>query len=303
MTVICASFPILHYALIQVVPESPVFLYAGGHELAAKSLAWYRGEGNFYMDMANIKKDWDASRQDSDAYQYMLFSRVVYRPLLVVMCVVFFQICAGYLIFMFYTLEALTDGKVVFSPFADSCIFAIYFVFTKMLWGYLHTRFSWKVRGFLISSCLFTSASLGLFSLYLLLNQYDIDLMINTEWNLLVIAFFFLFSYDMGLNHFSKILIFEYMPFQMYKNTYLVIQAEYWLLSFVNIYTFATTFERFHSYTYFAVLSCLTFLGSLFCYFFVVETKGKSLIQLQLQFGGNPIGTRGALYHQIRQTL
>jgi major inositol transporter-like SP family MFS transporter len=302
-TLVCASIPILHYVLIQVIPESPVFLYATSHVAAAKSLAWYRGAGNFYMDMANIKKDWDAGRQDSDAYRYMLLSKVVYRALLTVMGVTFFQVCTGYFIFMFYNMRIWCHGKTVYTPIVDSTITGVCFVISKLFWGSLHSVFSWKVRGLLITSCFASAIGLTLLALYQLLDALEVDIIINVDWSPMIILALFLFFYDMGLNYYPKILIFEYMPFQMYKRAFSIVHASFWLLSFLNIYTFASTILSVPIYVVFTVLAGITYAGTVFCYFFVVEPKGKSLIQIQLEFGGNPIGKRGALFNQTRHTV
>ncbi|RZC39418.1 plastidic glucose transporter 3 [Asbolus verrucosus] len=296
-TVFCASIPIVHFILIEVAPESPVFLYATSHVAAAKSLAWYRGKGNFYEEMALIKKDWDAVRQDSDAYRYMLFSKVVFKGLLIVVGVTFFQVCSGYFIFLFYNIHVWTNGKIITCRQTDSTIISTLFVLSKLFWGAFHSVFTPKVRWLLIASCLMTAIQLSLLSIYLLLDSHHI---VSVYWLPFLILAVFLFCYDMGLNFYPKILIFEYMPFQMFRRAYSLVQSLFWLFTFFNVFTFAMMRIILPSYSTFFILAGLSYVGTLFCYYFVIDPKGKSLIQVQLELGGNPIGKRGALYNQTK---
>ncbi|XP_044263412.1 uncharacterized protein LOC123010522 [Tribolium madens] len=302
LTVCCALIPVLHYILFQIVPESPVFLYQTSHVAASESLAWYRGAGNFYEDMGNLKKDWEANRYDTEAYGYMFFAKVVYRGLLIVLGVAFFQAFGGYFIFLFYEVRVWAE-KSVFSPVVDALIGALFFVVTKFLWSVLHEFTSKNVRPLLISSCFFSALALTAIAIYLILDNRKIDFLKWFFWMPTLAMSCFLFSFEMGLNYFPKVLTFEYMPFQVYKRATVIVQSLYWLMAFLNIYCFASTYLIIPTYAFFIVLAILAYIGTLFCYYFVVEPKGKSLVQVQLELGGNPVGRRGALYHQTKRTL
>lgn len=298
----CSTIPILHYLLIQIVPESPVFLFPTSHLAAAKSLEWYRGRGNFYEDMANLKKDWDMARHDTDSYGYMFFAKVVFRGLIIVMGVTFFQAFAGYFIFLFYEIR-VWGNKTLISNVADSSIGAVFFVVSRLVWGSVHGILFHRVRPWLISSGFFSALALTAITVYLVLDEFQIDFVEYLCWTPMVAMFSFIFCFEMGLNYFPKILIFEYMPFQVYKRAFATVQFLYWLVAFLNIYCFAKTYLTVPSYIIFGVLAVITYVGTLFCYIFVVEPRGKSLVQVQLELGGNPVGKRGALYNQIKRNL
>ncbi|EFA09872.1 solute carrier family 2, facilitated glucose transporter member 2 [Tribolium castaneum] len=301
LSVCCALIPTLHYFFVLIVPESPVFLYQTSHVAAAKSLAWYRGEGNFYEDMANLKKDWDATRYDADSYGYMFTAKVVYRGLLIVLGVTYFQAFGGYFIFLFYEVRVWAEGSVI-SPVVDSTLGAFFFVVSKLLWSISH-EFRWKnVRPLLISSCFFSALALTAIAVYLILDNYGFNFVKWLNWMPTLALACFLFAFEMGLNYFPKVLTFEYMPFQVYKRASMIVQSVHWLIAFINIYCFASSFTTIPTYVAFIILAVQGYVGTVFCYYFVVEPRGKSLVQVQLELGGNPIGKRGALYNQTKRT-
>lgn len=68
---------LIHLAMLLICPESPVYLYDKNLKKAEKSLSWYRGKSNIYVEMRNIKRDSDIRKLDPGAYKYMLYSKVV----------------------------------------------------------------------------------------------------------------------------------------------------------------------------------------------------------------------------------
>ncbi|KAK9692484.1 Major Facilitator Superfamily [Popillia japonica] len=58
---------VIHFILLVISPESPVYLYDKNLKKAEASLAWYRGKSNIYVEMRNIKKDSDIRKLDQAA--------------------------------------------------------------------------------------------------------------------------------------------------------------------------------------------------------------------------------------------
>ncbi|GJQ71636.1 hypothetical protein Trydic_g11335 [Trypoxylus dichotomus] len=60
---------LIHFIMLILCPESPVYLYDKNLKKAEASLSWYRGKSNIYVEMRNIKKDADIRKVDPAAYK------------------------------------------------------------------------------------------------------------------------------------------------------------------------------------------------------------------------------------------
>lgn len=298
-TIVCAFIPVMYTVMLFFVPEDPVYLYERNIRLAEKSLAWFRGRENIAVDMANIKKDWQTQRMDSDAYRYMLFSKVVVKGLLIVIGLTLFRVTSGYFIFIFYSMRVWNNNRIFVTVIVDSVVVACYLFISRLFWGLYHNTeraAKWEVRKILITSCLMVAIQHTLLSLYLASDHYGWIEGGQISFIPLITVCITIFFYDMGLNYYPSLLIYEYMPIQVYQRANSVSQIFFWLIVFFNTYSYSRFYDVMDSYITFGLLAIISYLGTLYCYFFVIETKGKNLVQIQIAIGGNPIGNRGALH-------
>lgn len=107
-------------------------------------------------------------------------------------------------------------------------------------------------------------------------------------------------AYEVGLSTLPERMIVEYIPFEVYMTAKFLITTTHWFFAcaLVTCLPFAKMFVRVTIVVSF--LCFVEFCGVFFIVICIVESKGKNLLQIQTEFGGNPVGHRRA--HRRRKT-
>lgn len=287
----CISVICVHTVLLLVNPESPVFLYGKNPRLSERALKWYRGNNDINTEMRKIKNNLELRRIDPAATSGMIYASVVTKGIRVVVWLMFFQAFTGYFVFIFYNISLWHKQDKMLGPETEATTFIFFLCLFNFIGVWIHYRVPFGVRKPLIISTLFVAISLTALTTDLYLRHFERR---NFDLVPLLITVIFIFSYEMGLSTYPSIILHEYMPYQVYyraKNFTLVV---YWFFVFILVKMFVTVKEAATDYIAFGILTAITYIGVVYMYIFVVETKGKSLIQVQTDLGGNPIGNRGS---------
>lgn len=281
--------------LLFFCPESPAFLFEKNEVAAENALRWLRGNININIELRNIKKDAEYRKVDPDAHKYMMYSKVVVKGVLIVVGLCFFQVFSGYYAFVFFNLKIWDDyGESSISQFIDNLIYCIWMYTMNILFTLLHYRTPFGVRIPLILSSLVMAINLIFIMLYCVFYDYDFTITDYLEWYPIVAVCVNILGYEMGYASLPDIILYDYMPYQVYPRCKMVVFSLRWFFVFLLAKTFMYTSEMI-SFTYsFLLCAVLQTIGCLYTYFFVIETKDKTLVQIQIDIGGNPVGNRGS---------
>lgn len=298
-TTICAALCALHAILLSFLPESPIYLYDTSAIKAENSLAWYRGRKDIYSEMRAIKQYSDMRKIDPAANDAMLYSKVVIKGLLIAMGIKFFSISSGYYVFLFYSVNTVHELVLMVDNFYDALIYGGFMYISSFVSLMIQYRKNYPIRKPLILSSTLVTIILVTFSAHLFvastfpqMNEYAKRLIPIICVCLLIPA------YECGLSSYAETALSDYMPYEVYPKARIIMKIWHWLLVFLLVKNIITIRDYMHrSYAAISVLAILSFIGIFYMRFVVVETQGKSLIQVQRDIGGNPIGSRGRLRH------
>lgn len=289
------AFIVIHFIMLCFCPESPVFLYNVNEEAAIKSLIWYRGREILMEELRIIKKDAEIKRTDPDADKYMFYSRVVIKALLIIVALYFFQVFSGYYAFMFqYSTIWEFHGGTFISTVVDSSIYGCCMLLSNSVGSVVHFRGSYGVRKPLLISCFSIFLTYTLASIYgIFYNKNNQSLKKLGPIMPLIITCAYVICYEMGLSCYPDILICDYMPHQIYLRARMICKSVNWFFVFLLMHVFTFTRKKFHMEVVLSASAALSLCAFIFVYFFVVETRNKNLIKIQIELGGNPVGSRG----------
>lgn len=301
-TSVCALFCAIHAFLLFFLPESPVYLYEQSGIKAEKSLAWYWGKTSIYTEMRAIRQYSEIRKIDNATNNTMLYSKVVWKALLIVIGIKFFSISSGYYVFLFYNVHAVQEIQIIFDHVYDPLFYGTVMYLSNVISMLIHLKCSFSIRKPLILSSTLVTLVLTIFSLFLCLDAANVKID-NMAARVIpsVCVCFLIIAYETGLSYYAEIALVDYMPHEVYFISRNILRMCHWMFVFVLVKNVIIIRDYAPvSVVCILVLAILSFAGIFYMAFVVVETKGKSLVQVQKDIGGNPIGSRGRLRHQAR---
>lgn len=302
-TYICASFCLFHVILLSILPESPVFLYEKSPSQAEKALIWYRGRKEIYTEMRDLKQYSEARKLDPEANEAMLYSKVVVKAILIVMGIKFFSMSSGYYIFLFYNVDMVHELGENVDNIIDTMFYGVMMFLCNVISMTIHYRSSFSIRKPLILSSALVTLILTAFTFHLYVEKnLKVKFDPLTERIITVVCVCCLVTaYETGLSIYAEMALIDYVPNEVYPRARNILKVWHWFLVFVFVKNVITVRDMApFSYACILMLAVASFIGIFYMKYVVVETKGKSLIQVQRDIGGMPIGTRGRFRHHVR---
>lgn len=302
-TYICASFCLFHACLLLVLPESPIYLFKNSSLKAEKALAWYRGRKQIYTEMRDIKQYSELRKVDPQATESMLYSKVVIKGILIVLGIKFFGISSGYYIFLFYNVDMVHEMVDMVDNIHDTMFYGLLMYICSFISMTIHYRSKMSIRKPLLLSSILVTLVLTMFTIYLALLHLDIVEITELAQRIVPVLSVCLLvpAYETGLSCYAEIALIYYVPQEVYPRARNILKIWHWLLVFIFVKCIIVIRDvASFSFICILILAVLSLIGVFFMKFVVVETMGKSLVQVQRDIGGNPIGTRGRLTHHAR---
>lgn len=304
-TLMIAAIGMLHYVCLLSIPESPVHLYNKSEYFAIQSLEFYRGQRNLAMDVRNLRRDHDFLNVDPDANRYMLYSKVCVKGITIVCVLCIFQVFSGHYAFIFYNMIIWQDyGQYSISNMADSLIFGISLFLFSLVFNYYQYSTPWGVRRTLSLSLMCITVNLFMCTGYCYCWDNGFRFFIRyTSWLPLVLVVINVVAYEMGLANIPEKMLYDYMPYQVYPRARTIFLFVHWALVATLVRSFRAMSVSISFTLSFFICACFAFIGVLYVQEFVIETKNKTLVQIQTDLGGNPIGSRGAFRSRTERML
>ncbi|XP_038207397.1 facilitated trehalose transporter Tret1-like [Zerene cesonia] len=311
---ISIGIPVSSMLLVLLVPETPVWLLVQGKEKEAlKALCYLRG----WTKPQNVQEEFDqlsvysknlrkciicVTEQDKTCqhdtmnpikrtflkFRYVMFCKETLRPLQLIV-----------LYFMFYVMSGLTpvkpnmvnvcgafgmpnDGKqIVMIVGAITCISSLCLVAAIKLLG--------KRKPALISMLSTAVACIGL-SVYAKINldekvfSYDVTTFPKeTSYTPLILFYLLAFFTGPGI---TWVLLGEVFPFRSRASAQGVAAASNYVFMFLGSKTFINLEMGVSLWGAFATYAAFGFVGTIYLYFFLPETEGKSLQEIETFYSG-----------------
>lgn len=273
------------FALIPM-PESPVWLVSKAKDRQAeKSLKLFRGARRHETQRPDIDAELQelqmqvssdkVKRNNSNAFE-MLTHPEVYKPLLLMIALFAIQQFSGIFVIIVYASKFAIESSVAIDSFLAAVLIGVTRVIATICVGFVMDKCGRKppliFSGIGMSICMFGLAAYNGFGFT------------DFDWLPGLLLLLFIFTSTIG---------FLSVPFAMIAEVYprkarglgagLSIGAAYFM-SFVAIKLYPTMVEYLSRYVIFGIYGLISVIGVLFVHFLLIETKGKTLEQIEAHF-------------------
>ncbi|XP_035211572.1 facilitated trehalose transporter Tret1-2 homolog [Stegodyphus dumicola] len=272
--------------LMYFVPESPAWLVSQSRSLAAeKALKKLRGKKSDYKTELREISESQAEQSDGSIRLQDICDPAFYKPLAIAVTLMFFQMFCGLNVFLTYTVEIFESSGSLISPSLGSVIFAVVFVLSSGVSSILMDRAGRRKLYITSGGCMILSLTvLGVFSL--LAAEHKINTT-SLGWIPDVCFISYIASYSMGFGPVPYVMIPELVPLHSRSTVMAVSCIVGAICAFATSKLYYSMKSVLGIYGVYWTYASFSFLGCVFCYFFMPETKGKPLNEINLSFAAS----------------
>lgn len=298
LAVLSSVPPTVMVILMYFMPETPRYLLSKNkHTEALAVLAWLRGP--------EVDHDWECSQieescntQDTKFSLSELKDSAVYKPFLIGIFLMLFQQLSGINAVMFYAETIFEQANFKHSSEGSVIVGVVQVVFTAIA-ALIMDRAGRKIL--LAISALIMSFSAAVFGVYFKIWQEDINnsslhkvdvqnsVSMATHaptWLPLVCLVIFIAGFAIGCGPIPWLVMSEIFPVRVRGIASGVCVLTNWSTAFLVTKEFNDLLENITQYGTFWLFSSFCFMNFLFTIFFMPETKGKTLEQIEALFRG-----------------
>lgn len=288
-TVICAMTPFIFFIFFVFQPESPLYsLKKAKVESARNALLRLRGcNYNVDSEIDNIKSVLESSMQSSSSIAESLRKTAFRKAFIIALALMFFQQLSGINAIIFYTSDIFSASGAKIDP-KTAAIFVGGF---QALATFISSLVVDKLgrRMLLISSdfvMAFAAIFLGLFFTLQDRQLVSTDTLSMLGFLPVVSLCVFVIMFSMGLGPIPWAISGEIFTPEVKSFAASSAGTFNWFLAFLVTKYFLELETDIGVDVMFYVFSIICFCGSLFCYFVVPETKGKTIEEIQKELEG-----------------
>lgn len=285
LSIISAVFPVLLVAVFWWMPETPQYLLGKNRRRdAEKSLRWLRGpDADLTAELEEMQKDVDdASRQRAGALS-MLTTKGPRMALICGLGLMFFQQFSGINAVIFYTNNIFQSAGSNIPPVIATIIVGV----VQTIATYLSSVFVDKAgrRILLLQSTSIMGLCLVILGIYFKM-QKDGYNVAAFGWIPLVCLILFIVSFSMGFGPIPWMMMAELFPVEYRGTATGITVITNWMLVFVVTLCFPIMQVAIGIYSCFWFFAGFMVLGTIFVFFLIPETKGKTISQIQAILAG-----------------
>ncbi|XP_050310094.1 facilitated trehalose transporter Tret1-like [Anthonomus grandis grandis] len=284
------------------MPETPYYLvYVGKKEEAKKSLIRLRGtDTNVDGEIMEIEKAVERQKTEKGRPQDLILIKSNRRALLIMLILNGMQHFVGISVILM-NLHVILDeaGSVYLKSSTAAIIFAGIMLCSGTLASVIIDKFGRKKL--LISSSILTGCILSTIAIYFHLKnlQYDV---IFVSWIPAVSIMIYAATFKLGLGLVPIVVTAEIFPTTIKAIGMTLGDVIYVAASLISISAYTSMFHSYGMHAPFYLFTVCAFCACGFIYFFVPETKGKSLDEIQMMLKGmKPEEVRGE--KQVKETV
>lgn len=299
LCMLCTGGIVVTVVLLFWIPESPVYLMRNNPLRAKKSLEWYRGHKQNGSELDIIYNYVHFTSQTRTGFISMFKSKAVLKAILICTILFILKAMSGYYALVMDSRKWFKTAAI--STYTDNMIFSCVLIIMRFLSSLTHLYGHFGIRKPLLWSTMGTALILALLGYYIFYVYISDD--INVRFIILPALCLFCIMYEVGLSNCPEITLYDYLPCQVYEGVSLLMITGQYILVFIVSRVYLVTMHRYSFYVTLWILSLNLLFGFVFIYYLVIESFGKSLAQIQIEMGGNPIGTRGSRRQRIANPM
>lgn len=278
---ICLCFPILFFCAFIFMPESPYFYLIKGHDKKAyKSLQKLRRKSNVDEELSKLKSDVDRQMSESGTWKDLFTITANRKALYAALFLRASQQFAGIACFGQYTQYIFEQSGGDFSPSTSAIIFSSLCWIFNFIACFTLDKFGRRTS--YIYSLLFSGISLSIATVYFTLQKFDTNINLQpVNWIPLASMISYVFFYSFGIGIIPTLMMGELFSASIKSKGLQVTNIIFGVMvsSITKLFHLLdSSFGLFAPYLFFSV-GC--FVSTVLAFYFVPETKGKTLEEIQ----------------------
>ncbi|KAG6444239.1 hypothetical protein O3G_MSEX003277 [Manduca sexta] len=284
LSVLCATIPIAFFVAFIFLPESPAYLMSQGkfHEAKA-ALRYYRGiDNDIDGEIKALREFLRFSAKNRVTFKELFGTTATLKALVVSFGLMIFQQMSGIYPILFYARKIFEKfGISLYPPSA-----AIILGFSLVSSTYFSTMLLKVVRRRVLLMISFSVMALNLGGLAIYYHMKASNMTTNNTWIPLLTLCLFVSFYAAGVGPIPWLMLREIFPPNVTRRATAITAGVHWFLAFgvTKLYqNLEDLIKPGWTLWHFSV-TCL--IGTLFVFFFVPETKGRTLQEIQNEFEG-----------------
>ncbi|XP_049880665.1 facilitated trehalose transporter Tret1-like isoform X2 [Pectinophora gossypiella] len=282
---LCASIPVAFFIAFIFLPESPAYLLSQGKFAEAKtSLTYFRGiDNDVDSEIKSLKENIRNSLKHKVTFKELFSTRATIKALVVSFGLMIFQQLSGIYPILFYADSVFKPFEISLNPPAGAIILGFSLVtstyFSSMLLKTIRRRI------LLIISLTTMAMSLGGLATYYHLKASN-SITSNSTWVPLLTLCIYVSMYAAGIGPIPWLMLREIFPANVTRRATAITAGFHWFLAFGVTKLYQNLVEKVSPGWTLCHFSVTCIVGAIFVYFFVPETKGRTLQEIQDEFEG-----------------
>lgn len=289
VAIACGVLPFVFGLAFVFMPESPLYeLKKGNKTKAEKNLQWLRGnEYKISDEIKEMQDNIDEDKQNPVSFRDSWRKRATKKAFLICFGLMFFQQLSGVNAIIFFTSDIFKAAGVDIAPKNASIIVGSMQVIATYASTLVVDRLGRRVL-LLISIGIMSICHL-LLGIFFSLKAHVMDAqdIKSIGWLPVLALSVFMIVFSLGFGPIPWMITAEVFPREVKSIASSAAGTFNWFLAFLVTMFFHNIVAELGNEPTFYIFMAICILGCVFVFFFVLETKGKSLSQIQQELGGD----------------
>jgi sugar porter (SP) family MFS transporter len=283
---ILLALPVIFLLIFWKMPESPYFLLMNNkHDEAERALKFLRGKSNVSDELNTLIKDVNRQMSESGHFRDIFTIDSNKKAFLLVIGTRTVQQLTGISAFSLYIQILLSNATEALPPQIGSSIV----LFVQLIMMSLSTLFvdKWGRKPLLLFSTGGCFIDLLIQTIYFVLKEHtSVDVSSIIDWLPLVMMILFVVLFSLGLGVAVTMVSSEIFSTSIKSKAACLVNVSFALGMMATTKFYQVTADEFGLTVPYCTFALTTFLGVLFLYFCLPETKGKTLEEIQQELKG-----------------
>ncbi|XP_031635409.1 facilitated trehalose transporter Tret1-like [Contarinia nasturtii] len=289
LNLMCGSLPIIFGIIFVFIPESPAYLVSKAKTSAAiSSLKWLRGDAYDYTrELDELQAQNESEKRNKVSFVAALSRRSTLKAIFISWGLMFFQQASGINAIIFYTTEIFASTGSSIDASLSTIIFGVMQVITVFISSMIVDKLGRRLL--LLPSTIVLTLSTFTLGIYFYMRDQNVDSVADIGWLPIVAVCSYIILFSIGIGPIPWIMMGELFANDIKGVAGSLAGAVNWMVAFIVTSTFSAMSDQFGIGQTFWIFSGFSFMSILFVYFFVPETKGKTLTEIQRMLEGEKV--------------